>query len=103
MGGGRDFKKPAAAAAGPGAADADSSGKMDPRMMSLRMRQRREAKSEEPEVQKLLAGGNKDPQAYAKAIAASDQPRNSLLGDIKDKFGPEFADQVSEALVAIEL
>jgi hypothetical protein len=103
MAGGRDFKKPGAAAA-PGAADADaSSGRMDPRMMSLRMRSRKEAQSGDAEVQKLLQGGNQDPQAYAKAIAASDQPRNALLGDIKDKLGPELADKVSEALVAIEL
>jgi hypothetical protein len=105
MAGGRDFKKPTSAAQGPAPADADA-GKPDPRLMSLRMRSRRDnqaALSKDPEVQKLLQSGNKDPQAYAKAIAASDQPRNALLGDIKDKLGPEFADKVSEALVANEL
>jgi hypothetical protein len=106
MGGGREFRKPPASGPAPGDADAGGSGGPDRRLMGLHMRSRKESAaqySKDPEVNKLLASGNKDPKAYAKAIAASDQPRNALLGDIKDKYGPEFADQVSEALVATEL
>jgi hypothetical protein len=104
--GGREFKPPGKSAPAAGDADADAgSNKVDPRIMSLRMRSRKEAQSaqsQDPAVQKLLQSGNKDPHAYAKAISESKQPRNALLGDIKDVLGPEFADKVSEALVVME-